>query len=96
MTFTAEVANGRLCFSESLQAFEGSTVLVSIEPASRKCDGPGVADAAEPDVEPDIDVEVDVYAPFVWKRREVVGNAVINDLGRMRPSGVMPEVEEDV
>ncbi|MCA9222241.1 MAG: hypothetical protein KDA71_18055 [Planctomycetales bacterium] len=60
---------------------------VSIEPIAQSHD--------EPVVDNDIDIEKEVYAGFVSKRKELLDKAVIHDRGKLPPSGVVPEVEQD-
>lgn len=86
-TFTAEVCQGALKHSESLEAFEGRVVRVSVD----------LIDAGRRSTEDDeaqppewMEVEEEFYVKMPMRCQHLVG-VKIGNTSRMRPSRVVPE-----
>lgn len=90
-TFPARVANGRLQYDESLAAFEGQqvhiTLLASEPPQRTRSTGERLLDEAAPE---GMDVEKDIYVPMALTG-EVLRNPVVLEGGPLKPCLVIPE-----
>lgn len=92
--FAANVANGQLCFRESLADLEGQRVLVTLgqypqQDASE--DRLPLSPNPQPSDEMDIEQNVSFRMPFRW---ETV-TASVADAGSLRPSLILPEGPTD-
>jgi hypothetical protein len=88
-TFAARVVNGQLLHSESLEAFEGYQVRVTLS-------GPVVSPPPQPGETPEpeppgwMDVEKDIYVPMPLEG-EILKDAIVVEGGPLQPCIVVPE-----
>src|SRR4051794_8852430 len=92
VTFEARVEQGRLCLPESLAAFEGQSVQVTVTARTPAAPAPD----EEPDPEPPdwLDVERDVYVKMPL-RGETLHDVVVVEGGPRQPTVILPELPID-